>query len=97
MADYGIEKAYFSITFVTCTMRRESKIARVETVSVGTSFNKNSLLVINIVRAKIDNKNKNTHVERRKVSKSLLAGRDLSRVKVFLLPAKQIFVKSSGG
>lgn len=34
MADYGIEKAYFSITFVTCTMRRESKIVKVETVDL---------------------------------------------------------------
>ena len=54
MADYGIEKLYFSITFVTSTMRLESKIARVS----------NSL--INIVRAKIDNKNKSSHVEKKK-------------------------------
>ena len=54
MADYGIEKLYFSITFVTSTMRLESKIARVS----------NSL--INIARAKIDNKNKSTHVEKKK-------------------------------
>ena len=45
-------------------MRLESKIARVETVSVGIGFNYNSL--INIVRAKIDNKNKSTHVEKKK-------------------------------
>ena len=49
MADSKIEKVYFSITFVTCTMHRESKIVRMETVVVGISFNKNSL--INIVQA----------------------------------------------
>ena len=49
VADSKIEKVYFSITFVTCTMHRESKIVRMETVVVGISFNKNSL--INIVQA----------------------------------------------
>ena len=49
VADSKIEKVYFSITFVRCTMRRESKIARMETVIVGIGFNKNSL--INIVQA----------------------------------------------
>ena len=49
MADSKIEKVYFSITFVRCTMRRESKIVRMETVIVGIGFNKNSL--INIVQA----------------------------------------------
>ena len=34
MADSGIEKVHFSITFVTCTMRRESKIVKVETVDL---------------------------------------------------------------
>ena len=45
-------------------MRRESKIARVETVSVGIGFNQNSL--INIGRARIDNDNKSNHVEKKK-------------------------------
>ena len=36
-------------------------------------------------------------LKRRKLCKSLLAGRDLSRVKIFLLPAKKKFVKSSDG
>ena len=49
VADSKIEKVYFSITFVTVTMHRESKIVRMETVVVGISFNKNSL--INIVQA----------------------------------------------
>ena len=49
VADSKIEKVYFSITFVTGTMHRESKIVRMETVVVGISFNKNSL--INIVQA----------------------------------------------
>ena len=49
VADSKIEKVYFSITFVRCTMRRESKIVRMETVIVGIGFNKNSL--INIVQA----------------------------------------------
>ena len=49
VADSKIEKVYFSITFVTFTMHRESKIVRMETVVVGISFNKNSL--INIVQA----------------------------------------------
>ena len=47
MADSKIENVYFSITFVTCAMHRESKIVRMETVVVGIGFNKNSL--INIV------------------------------------------------
>ena len=34
-------------------------------------------------------------LKRRKLCKSLLAGRDLTRVKIFLLPAKKNFVKSS--
>ena len=38
-ADYRKEKVYFSITFVKCTMCQESKIARVEIVSVGIAFN----------------------------------------------------------
>ena len=49
VADSKIEKVYFSITFVRCTMRRESKIVRMETVIVGIGFNKNSL--INLVQA----------------------------------------------
>ena len=48
VADSKIEKVYFSITFVTVTMHHESKIVRMETVVVGISFNKNSL--INIVQ-----------------------------------------------
>ena len=49
MTDSEIEKIYLSITFVTCTMRRESKIATMEAVVVEIGFNKNSL--INIVQA----------------------------------------------
>ena len=39
MTDSEIEKVYLSIAFVTCTMRRESKIARMEAVVVGIGFN----------------------------------------------------------
>ena len=39
MPDSEIEKVYLSITFVSCTMRRESKIARMEAVVVGIGFN----------------------------------------------------------
>ena len=38
MTDSEIEKVYLSI-LVTCTMRRECKIARMEAVVVGIGFN----------------------------------------------------------